>query len=97
MCISAIIILSIKAGFFPAKGVSFRKVELMNYPNKVTAVMSRPTAKGELLRKLAAKPNQRVDVDEKLNKWSVATAYTPKDILLMLEIVENQEMACAAA
>ena len=69
----------------------------MNYPNKVTAVMSRPTAKGELLRKLAAKPNQRVDVDEKLNKWSVATAYTPKDILLMLEIVENQEMACAAA
>ena len=59
--------------------------------------MSRPTAKGELLRKLAAKPNQRVDVDEKLNKWSVATAYTPKDILLMLEIVENQEMACAAA
>ena len=69
----------------------------MNYPNKVTAVMSRPTAKGELLRKLAAKPNQRVDVDEKLNKWSVATAYTPRDILLMLEIVENQEMACAAA
>jgi len=97
LCISAIIILSIKAGFFPAKGVSFRKVELMNYPNKVTAVMSRPTAKGELLRKLAAKPNQQIDVDEKLNKWSVATAYTPRDILLMLEIVENQEMACAAA
>ena len=48
----------------------------MNYPNKVTAVMSRDTVKGELLRKLAAKPNQRVDVDEKLNKWSVATAYT---------------------
>ena len=69
----------------------------MNYPNKVTAVMSRPTAKGELLRKLAAKPNQQINVDEKLNKWSVATAYTPKDILLMLEIVENQEMACAAA
>ena len=69
----------------------------MNYPNKVTAVMSRPTAKGELLRKLAAKPNQQIDVDEKLNKWSVATAYTPRDILLMLEIVENQEMACAAA
>ena len=97
MCISAIIILSIKAGFFPAKGVSFRKVELMNYPNKVTAVMSRPTAKGELLRKLAAKPNQQIDVDEKLNKWSVATAYTPRDILEMFDVVENQEMACAAA
>ena len=69
----------------------------MNYPNKVTAVMSRDTVKGELLRKLAAKPNQRVDVDEKLNKWSVATAYTPRDILLMLEIVENQNLGQAAA
>ena len=69
----------------------------MNYPNKVTAVMSRPTAKGELLRKLAAKPNQQIDVDEKLNKWSVATAYTPRDILEMFDVVENQEMACAAA
>ena len=69
----------------------------MNYPNKVTAVMSRNTVKGELLRKLAAKPNQRVDVDEKLNKWSVATAYTPKDILEMFDVVENQEMAPAAA
>ena len=69
----------------------------MNYPNKVTAVMSRPTAKGELLRKLAAKPNQRVDEDEKLNKWSVATAYTPRDILEMFDVVENQKMAPAAA
>ena len=69
----------------------------MNYPNKVTAVMSRPTAKGELLRKLAAKPNQQINVDEKLNKWSVATAYTPRDILLMLEIVENQNLGQAAA
>jgi len=69
----------------------------MNYPNKVIAVMSRPTAKGELLRKLAAKPNQQINVDEKLNKWSVATAYTPRDILEMFDVVENQEMACAAA
>jgi len=69
----------------------------MNYPNKVTAVMSRNSVKGELLRKLAAKPNPRVDVDEKLNKWSVATAYTPKDILQMLEIIEYQEIASAAA
>ena len=69
----------------------------MNYPNKVIAVMSRPTAKGELLRKLAAKPNKRVDIDEKLNKWSVATAYTSGDILEMFDVVENQEMAPAAA
>ena len=69
----------------------------MNYPNKVTAVMSRPTAKGKLLRKLAVKPNQRVDIDEKLNKWSSASAYTPNDILEMFDVVENQEMACAAA
>ena len=69
----------------------------MNYPNKLTAVMSRNSVKGELLRKLAAKPNQRVDVDEKLNKWSVATAYTPRDILQMLEIIEYQEIASAAA
>ena len=69
----------------------------MNYPNKVTAVMSRPTNKGKLLSKLAAKPNKRVDIDEKLNKWSVATAYTPRDILEMFDVVENQEMACAAA
>mgnify|MGYP004175552183 FL=1 len=59
--------------------------------------MSRNSVKGELLRKLAAKPNQRVDVDEKLNKWSVATAYTPRDILQMLEIIEYQEIASAAA
>ena len=69
----------------------------MNYPNKVIAVMSRNTVKGELLRKLAAKPGKQIDIDEKLNKWSSASAYTPKDILQMLEIIENQEMACAAA
>ena len=69
----------------------------MNYPNKVTAVMSRPTAKGELLRKLAAKPNQQINVDEKLNKWSVATAYTPRDILEMFDVVENQNLGHAAA
>ena len=69
----------------------------MNYPNKVIAVMSRNTVKGELLRKLAAKPNKRVDIDKKLNKWSVATAYTSRDILEMFDVVENQEMAPAAA
>ena len=69
----------------------------MNYPNKVTAVMSRDTVKGKLFRRLAARPNQQVDVDEKLNKWSSASAYTPKDILLMLEIIEYQKIAQAAA
>ena len=69
----------------------------MNYPNKVTAVMSRNTVKGKLFRRLAARPNQQVDVDEKLNKWSSASAYTPKDILEMFDVVENQEMAPAAA
>ena len=68
----------------------------MNYPNKVIAVMSRNTVKGELLRKLAAKPNQRVDIDEKLNKWSSASAYTPKDILEMFDVVENQNLGQAA-
>ena len=69
----------------------------MNYQNKVSAAMSKNTARGELFRRLAARPNQQVDVDEKLNKWSSASAYTPKDILLMLEIIEYQKIAQAAA
>ena len=69
----------------------------MNYQNKVFAAMSKNTARGELFRRLAARPNQQVDVDEKLNKWSSASAYTPKDILLMLEIIEYQKIAQDAA
>ena len=59
--------------------------------------MSKNTARGELFRRLAAKPNHQIDVDEKLNKWSSASAYTPRDILEMFDVVENQEMAPAAA
>ena len=64
----------------------------MNCPDQLISVMSRNSLKGKLLRKLAAKQAKNGDIDEKLNKWSAATAYTPKDILDMFEIVENQDL-----